>query len=152
VTSNSVIFPQKVYSHSSSTFATDDKKHDEKEASKVDFKILFTNRRALSQTAVSFHQWFTISLVYYGISLNTDALGGDPYLNFLYATLMELAGGVASQLALDKFGRKIPYLTNFVLLAISLTTIAFVPVKTAEMGNCYLKKNQLPTTLPIATK
>lgn len=76
---------------------------------------------------VSLLQWFTNSFVYYGISLNTDILGGDPYLNFLYSTIVELLGVTASQFILNRFGRKIPYLVNFLMIAISLIAIGFVP-------------------------
>ena len=67
------------------------------------------------------------SFVYFGISLNTGSLGGNPYLNFLYAAIVELAGILASHFILNKFGRKIPYVGNWVLIAISLTAIGFVP-------------------------
>ena len=35
---------------------------------------------------------FTNAFIYAGLSFNLDVLGGDPYLNYLYSSLAELAG------------------------------------------------------------
>ncbi len=44
--------------------------------------------------------WFTNSFVYNGLSYNIDVLGGDPYLNFLYSSLAELAGVASNSIKL----------------------------------------------------
>ena len=76
---------------------------------------------------VSILQWFTQSLVYYGISLNTDILGGNPYLNFFYFSCAEFLSQIASHFILNRYGRKLPYLFNYCLIAFSLITIGFLP-------------------------
>ena len=57
---------------------------------------IFKNRKILLIIFASMINWFTNSFVYNGLSYNIDVLGGDPYLNFLYSSLAELAG-VASK-------------------------------------------------------
>ncbi len=48
-------------------------------------------------------------------------------MNFLYASAVEVAANVVSQLTLNRFGRKIPYLVNFLMVSVSLLGIGFVP-------------------------
>ena len=67
------------------------------------------------------------SLVYYGISLNTGVLAGDPYLNATYSALVELLAIVTCHFAIGRFGRKYPYSLNMLLAGVSLIVIQFVP-------------------------
>jgi hypothetical protein len=71
--------------------------------------------------------WFGNTFVYDGLSFNVGVLGGNPYLNYLYSSLIELAGVSASHFALEKFGRKWPYSICLLLAGASLVSIAFVP-------------------------
>jgi MFS family permease len=107
-----------------------EKRDDEKKEKKIGFSIFFSNWKVLTKMLVMMCQWFCVDLVYYGISLNTDVLGGDPYLNFLYFTIVEFFSMVACQFILERYGRKLPYLINFFMIAFSLTIIGFVPVST----------------------
>ena len=107
-----------------------EKRDDKKNEKKIGFSIFFSNWKVLTKMLVMMCQWFCVDLVYYGISLNTDVLGGDPYLNFLYFTIVEFFSMVACQFILERYGRKLPYLINFFMIAFSLTVIGFVPVST----------------------
>lgn len=100
---------------------------DDTKPKEISYKMLLCNWKVVTRMLVSLLQWFANSLVYYGISLNTDVLGGDPYLNFLYFTLTELFAVLCSQLILERYGRKVPYLINFLLISVSLIAIGFVP-------------------------
>ncbi len=40
--------------------------------------------------------WFVNSLVYYGLSLNTNSLAGDPYLNFFLSGAVEIPAYIVS--------------------------------------------------------
>ena len=46
-----------------------------------------------------------MGLVYYGISMNTGNMGGDPFINFVISGLVDLISGMAALLILKKFGR-----------------------------------------------
>ncbi len=98
----------------------------DQEQIKIDFTVFFSNWKILAKILFSFFQFFIVSVVYYGISLNTDSLGGNPYLNFFYSALAELAGIAASQWILKNVGRRLPYLINFLIIGVSLIAIGFV--------------------------
>jgi OCT family organic cation transporter-like MFS transporter 4/5 len=89
--------------------------------------VFFTNKKILGRILVSILQWTTNPFVYYGLSLSTDVLGGNPYLNYLLSSIVELAGALACQYFLQKVGRTRPYFINFLMVAVSLIAIGFVP-------------------------
>ena len=93
---------------------------------KISFRIFFSNWQIIIKMLTSILQWFTQSLVYYGISLNTDVLGGNPYFNFLCFSIVELISNITSNFILNRYGRKLPYLINYFLIATSLITIGFL--------------------------
>ena len=51
---------------------------------------LFTNRSTCIITVIMIICWFVNSLVYYGLSLNVKNLGGNMYVNFVLAGLVEI--------------------------------------------------------------
>ncbi|XP_055954392.1 organic cation transporter protein [Patella vulgata] len=51
--------------------------------------------------------WFANALVYYGLSLNTENLVGDPYLNFCIAGAVEIPAYILCIVFLNKVGRKL---------------------------------------------
>ncbi|XP_066300935.1 organic cation transporter protein-like isoform X1 [Branchiostoma lanceolatum] len=52
-----------------------------------------------------FINWLVITLVYYGLSLNTSNLGGDDYLNFFIGGVVEIPAYISSIYVVDTFGR-----------------------------------------------
>ena len=67
------------------------------------------------------------TLVYYGLSLGTGDLAGNPYLNFTLSATVELAAILCSQYTFNKYGRKIPYVLNMALAGVSLLLVIFIP-------------------------
>ncbi len=90
-------------------------------------KILFTTKKIVIGSMVTFLNWLTNSLVYYGISYNTSDLSGDPYINFSLSAFVELLSVVMCQLTLERFGRKRPYCIAMLLAGVSLLMVGFVP-------------------------
>ena len=88
--------------------------------------LLFT-KEILPRFLVNFINWFTNGLIYFGISINTDVLGGNPYLNFLYLGIVELFSLIICNSILSKFGRKKPYLINLWIVIFSFILIGFIP-------------------------
>ena len=76
---------------------------------------------------VTMLNWLGNTFTYDGLSFNIGALGGNPYKNYLYSSIVELGGLIASHIALEKLGRKKPYCICLVLAGVSLISIAFVP-------------------------
>ncbi len=67
---------------------------------------IFKNKKILLIIIASMINWFTNSFVYNGLSYNIDVLGGDPYLNFLYSSLAELAGVASKSIKLIHYKTK----------------------------------------------
>ncbi|XP_060072924.1 organic cation transporter-like protein isoform X6 [Ylistrum balloti] len=68
---------------------------------------LFTSRVLLIRTLIIFFNWGVVSMVYYGLSLNTGNLGGDFYVNFLLSGLVEFPAYTLCLLLLDRVGRRL---------------------------------------------
>ncbi|XP_078485838.1 organic cation transporter protein [Ciona intestinalis] len=54
---------------------------------------------------IQFYQWFAVSCVYYGLTLNAAELGGDAFLNFFLIALMEVIGVFLVIPLVEKAGR-----------------------------------------------
>ncbi|XP_023932333.1 organic cation transporter protein-like [Lingula anatina] len=64
-----------------------------------------TWRRAALTANVCFN-WMVNSMVYYGLTLNLESLGGNLYLNFLLMGAIEFPGYTLALVLLDKIGRR----------------------------------------------
>ena len=91
-------------------------------------RVFLQSRQIIIITLVTLLNWFANTFVYDGLSFNTGALAGNPFLNAFYSALVELAGIGSSHWAYSKIGRKIPYTINIFLAGASLVCIAFVPI------------------------
>ncbi|XP_022293454.2 organic cation transporter protein-like [Crassostrea virginica] len=67
---------------------------------------LFTSRVLFVRTLVIFVNWCVVSMVYYGLSLNSGNLAGDFYLNFFLTGLVEFPAHTLCLVLLDRTGRK----------------------------------------------
>ena len=63
-----------------------------------------------------------MGLVYYGITMNTGNMGGDPFINFVISGSVDLVSGMVALLILKKFGR-------YVYLNISFTFPLVLQIK-----------------------
>ena len=70
---------------------------------------------------------FSNAFVYYGLSLNTASLGGNPYINFLLSGAVEFPAYLYIWWSFAKFGRIKPFGLIFILAGISLLAIMAVP-------------------------
>ncbi|XP_077990548.1 organic cation transporter protein-like [Glandiceps talaboti] len=76
--------------------------------------------------------WFTNSFVYYGLSLNTDQLGVNPYVAFLVSGAVEIPAYLSCWWLLDKVGRRWLLCSYMVLGGLAL--ILSVPPESATLG------------------
>ncbi|XP_050500241.1 organic cation transporter protein-like [Diabrotica virgifera virgifera] len=58
------------------------------------------------KSLIIFFDWFANNLTYYGLSWNTNNLGGDPYLNFVISGAVEIPGYSLLLIFLNKWGRR----------------------------------------------
>lgn len=84
-----------------------------------------------------FFAWFVTSFVYYGLSLNTHSLGGDPLVNLAIAGATEFPCLIVGYLAIRYVGRRVP-LTFFLVLA-GGGCLLTIPITD---GKAYFKRNE----------
>ena len=92
----------------------------------------------LKAIIILFDLRFVNAFVYYGLSLNTNNLGGNPFINFLLAGAVEFPAYAISIYALKKYGRRmslvcamlgggfgclatIPFMSGMYLLSLNTT-------------------------------
>lgn len=87
--------------------------------------------------------WITCNFVYYGLSLNSVAVAGNMYLNFISVALIEVPGYITTYLILDRFGRRISLCGSLLLSGIACLTFIFLP----EGNSTYLSHTSLNNTV-----
>eukprot|EP00095_Tigriopus_kingsejongensis_P003154 snap_masked-scaffold791_size96783-processed-gene-0.6 protein:Tk03154 transcript:snap_masked-scaffold791_size96783-processed-gene-0.6-mRNA-1 annotation:"organic cation" len=108
--------------------------------------------------------WFVVSLNFYGLSMNSTSLAGDPYLNFLLVSLAEIPGYTLSYWTMEKLGRRVSVSGSLFIGGLACILGPFVPDRipwlsvalfligkmgvTCAFGTIYLFTSELyPTTL-----
>uniref|UniRef100_A0A915EQD0 Major facilitator superfamily (MFS) profile domain-containing protein n=1 Tax=Ditylenchus dipsaci TaxID=166011 RepID=A0A915EQD0_9BILA len=83
---------------------------------KHNFLDLLRTPKLRKISLVAFFCWPVVSMVYYGLSMNPNVLGGNLYVNFIFGGLMEIPAVLIVFLLVDKVGRK-PLLAGGYLIA-----------------------------------
>lgn len=86
------------------------------------FFDLWRSKRIRKFTFVLFFSYFISSFIYYGLSLNIGELGGNLFLNFFFAGLVEFPSYYVTALGIKYNGRKI--LLKYFLLGTGFSCIA----------------------------
>lgn len=71
--------------------------------------------------------WFANSIVYYGLSLNTGSLLGNPFLMLFLSGLVEIPSYVATVLLMDRTGRRSLISTLMILGGLCSVIGAYIP-------------------------
>ena len=104
-----------------------------------------------------FLNWFVITMIYYGLSLNAASLAGDVYINFALLSLCEVPGYAISYLGMRFAGRRLTLAASLLIGGVSclisslvtnadLSTAFFLLGKfgaTAGFGTTYLYTGEL---------
>lgn len=88
----------------------------------VIFSIHFRNKEV-----ITCNSRLVNAMVYYGLALGTDNLGGDPYINFMIAGAVEIPAYIMCVLCLNRVGRKKPLTITMIFGGVSCIASAFVP-------------------------
>ncbi|GMR48558.1 hypothetical protein PMAYCL1PPCAC_18753, partial [Pristionchus mayeri] len=84
-----------------------DKESNEKEKlSKPSMFDLLRTPVLRRRSLVVFYLWPVVSMVYYGLSMKSDILGGDLYVNFIIGGFIEMPALLLVFLLLDRLGRR----------------------------------------------
>lgn len=71
--------------------------------------------------------WITNTFVYYGLSLNSVAVGGDKYLNFMLVAVVEIPAFWIGCVLNNRIGRKSTLSGAFMLSGVFCFASQFVP-------------------------
>ncbi|XP_071941010.1 solute carrier family 22 member 1-like [Antedon mediterranea] len=77
---------------------------------------------------------YVINCVYYGISIGTDDLFGDRYLDLLFNGALSLPANFSFILAIARFGRRRPLSVYFCVGGVSLLILSFIPKSLNLLG------------------
>ncbi|CAB0018372.1 unnamed protein product [Nesidiocoris tenuis] len=95
------------------------------------FRTPFLRKKTLNLAL----NWFANSLVYYGLSLNTGSLKGDPYFILFVMAVVELPGYFLTILILDKTGRR-PLICTFMIVgSVACLCTAVIPPESTTIIN-----------------
>ncbi|XP_047103004.1 organic cation transporter protein isoform X2 [Schistocerca piceifrons] len=85
----------------------------------------------LHSTILIAHWWFANSLAYYGLSLNTGNLAGNPYLILFILGLVEIPSYIMTILLMDRTGRRSLISSLMLLGGICCIIACYIPQETA---------------------
>ncbi|CAH1226918.1 SLC22A4 [Branchiostoma lanceolatum] len=71
--------------------------------------------------------WFVCTAAYYGLSLGSAELPGDPYLNYILSSCTEIFAILVAWATMDRWGRKPPVIAALILAGLSCGATAGVP-------------------------
>ncbi|XP_034253555.1 organic cation transporter protein-like isoform X2 [Thrips palmi] len=71
--------------------------------------------------------WMTNTFVYYGLSLNSVAVAGNLYLNFMLVCLVEVPAGLVTWLLMERVGRRASMCSSLVLTGVACVAFIFIP-------------------------
>lgn len=92
---------------------------------KVNPLDLFKTKKLFISNCVQMHAWFSIFLLYFGLSLGADNLKGSVYLNFVLVSLIELPAILSTTYFPDRFGRKKTAISSIFIRSFTCITVAF---------------------------
>lgn len=143
---------------------TDKKTDDETPVKKATILDLFRHANLRRKALLIFFDWFVNSGTYYGLSWNTNNLGGNDYLNFIISGAVEFPAYTFLLFTLNRWGRKSILCGCMLTAGVMLLMTAIVPVNmnwlivvlamlgklaiTASYGTIYIfSAEQFPTVI-----
>ncbi|XP_050394985.2 organic cation transporter protein [Patella vulgata] len=94
----------------------------------VSTNVFSTRSGSYRNISCSFHTVFVNALVYYGLSLNTENLAGDPYLNFCISGAVEIPANILCIVFLNRVGRKVPLVLSMCVGGIACILSGTIPI------------------------
>ncbi|KAJ8029102.1 Organic cation transporter-like protein [Holothuria leucospilota] len=110
--------------------ANDTKTVNEQTANMTSVFDLFKTRLICKITVIMMFVWFVNAIIYYGLSLNTGSLAGDPYLNFFLSGAVEIPSYILAVAVVTWFGRKIPVCCFHFIGGLACIVTVLIPTAT----------------------
>ena len=89
---------------------------------------LFKTSRGTMKTLIQGYAWLVNGMVYFGLSLAADDLGGNLYRNFVLVSIIEFPAVVFAVDFCARFGRKKTVSLSMLVAGIICIVVAFVPI------------------------
>ena len=93
---------------------------------------LFRTRRLAFKTLLQGFAWMVNGMVYYGISLAADELGGSLYLNYVMVSIVEFPSALLAIYFCDRVGRKKTCTFSLLLAGVLTLIVGFIPTAANE--------------------
>ncbi|XP_063703892.1 organic cation transporter 1-like [Culicoides brevitarsis] len=87
---------------------------------------LFSSKRLALSTIIMTFCWMIISIVYYVLVLNSSRMDGNPHLNFVWQSAIELPGVFIGKYLGDKIGRRFTQVFAFLFASIACIPCIFL--------------------------
>lgn len=87
---------------------------------------LFKSKILLFRFVLCSFCWITCTFLFYGISLNSVSLAGNPYLDFTLTSMVEIPAYFFTYLVVDRLGRRLVQSGSFLFTAVSCITFVFL--------------------------
>ncbi|CAG9824175.1 unnamed protein product [Phaedon cochleariae] len=107
--------------------SSEEVKNNGKESANTSVLDLFRYPNLRKRAIIIFFDWFANNITYYGLSWNTNNLGGNPYLNFVISGAVEIPAYVFLMLFLNVLGRRNLMCGCMILAGIALLLTMAVP-------------------------
>uniref|UniRef100_A0A915M9J7 Organic cation transporter n=1 Tax=Meloidogyne javanica TaxID=6303 RepID=A0A915M9J7_MELJA len=108
----------------------DDYSKESKPARKHNYFDLVRTPRIRTISLATFFCWPVVSMVYYGMSMKTDFLGGDMYTTFIFGGLVEIPALILMFSIVDRIGRKPIICCGYSIAAICMISNLWLNVET----------------------
>ena len=97
-------------------------------------RALFKTRRMAIKTALQGFVWMVNGMVYYGISLASDDLGGSLYVNYVLVSVVELPAALVAIDFCERFGRRLTTSVSLLSAGILTLVVSFVSANEARVA------------------
>uniref|UniRef100_A0A8C5SH69 Solute carrier family 22 member 3 n=1 Tax=Laticauda laticaudata TaxID=8630 RepID=A0A8C5SH69_LATLA len=78
-------------------------------------------------TLILMYNWFTSAIMYQGLIMHIGVAGGNVYLDFFYATLVEFPAAFILIITIERVGRRYPWAASNLVAGIACLVTAFSP-------------------------
>ncbi|KAH8381993.1 hypothetical protein KR009_001276 [Drosophila setifemur] len=112
---------------------------------------LFCYPNLRRKTLLIFLDWLVCSGVYYGLSWNTNNLGGNVLLNFVISGAVEIPAYIFLLLTLNRWGRRSIQCGSLVLAGLSLLATVVIPERMHILVVCCAMLGKLAITASYGT-
>uniref|UniRef100_A0A8D3CU07 Solute carrier family 22 member 3 n=1 Tax=Scophthalmus maximus TaxID=52904 RepID=A0A8D3CU07_SCOMX len=91
------------------------------------FMDLIRTPKMRKHTLILSYNWFTSAVVYQGLIMRLGILGGNVYIDFLIAGLVEFPAAFLILFTIERVGRRLPFATANFVAGVSCFVTAFIP-------------------------